>query len=121
MINNNAAPYSRRGAHRLNAWGALVAMVVRSAGLRGYGEDQSIGVGRSRIPDRWPMTADVCRVELGTGDAVAITSTLSGRQRLVWEANLFTGPGLSLCSRSIARRSSTVLLATRQGRRPSVF
>ena len=46
MISANAALYSGQGAHRLNAWGALVAMVVRSAGLGGNGEDQSIGVGR---------------------------------------------------------------------------
>ena len=42
MISDNAAPDSRRDAHRLNAWGALVAMVVGSARLRGYGEDRLV-------------------------------------------------------------------------------
>jgi len=35
MISNNPTPYIYRGAHRFIPWGGLVAMAVRSAGLRG--------------------------------------------------------------------------------------
>jgi hypothetical protein len=55
MISDNLALYSDRGAHRFIPWGDLVAMVVRSPGLRGAGEDQE----KSAIP---PMAADVCQV-----------------------------------------------------------
>ena len=40
IISDNATPYGYRGAHRLIPCGALVAMVVRSAGLRGAERDR---------------------------------------------------------------------------------
>ena len=45
IISDNATPYSYRSAHRLIPWGALVAMVVRFAGLRGAAEIDRYGFG----------------------------------------------------------------------------
>lgn len=48
MISDNSALYNYRGAHRLIPWGALIAIVVRSAGLQGAGEQErsmDFGVG----------------------------------------------------------------------------
>ena len=39
MLSDNEVLYRYRGAHRFIPWDALVAMVIRSAGLRGT-EDQ---------------------------------------------------------------------------------
>ena len=108
MISDNAALYNRQDAHRLNAWGGLVAMVVRSAGLRGYGEDRSIGVRRSPTGYR------------DGRDSSLSSQTLSHPFHSIkfWAAaacvenkgtTTYT-PGLTLCSRSIGPSSSHSLL-----------
>ena len=103
MISNNAAKYSGRGAHRLNAWGALVTMVVRSAGLRSYGEDRSIGVRRP-IPE-WPMAADVCLVKCArTLTHLQNINLWTTAARVESKRTATYSPGLSLCSRSIGPR-----------------
>ena len=125
MISDNAAIYSGRGAHRLDAWGALVAMVLRSARLRSYGEDRSIGVRRP-IPE-WPMAADVvfqvkCARTLTHLQNINLWATVA---RVESKRTVIYSPGQSLCSRSIGPRSveevHMKLIAIRQGRCPSAF
>ena len=85
IISDNATLYSYRGAHRLIPCGALVAIVVRSAGLRGAGEIERINwdvwclVLMDARAQRL-MTADVCRVKYS--DPALLASRISGTRRL---------------------------------------
>ena len=108
MISDNAALYNRRDAHRLNAWGGLVAMVVRSAGLRGYGEDRSISLGRSSTGYRDGRDSSLSSQTLSNPfHSIKFWAAAACVESKGTTTNY--SPELTLCSRSIGPRSSPLV------------